>query len=406
MNRLSGDVKILIGLLLFLIIMACLFSGRQPDDGTMDYVPIRSSYSVRRGGVKALYDTLKAIDYPVQRNTSELTAQIDDGVLFVISPITPISQQEWDALAQWVHRGNLLVYACDTAQVPEEFDKDLQISHSAPSAPSFLTPGVRKVDIFGRFRTDTEMQFSESSEAPPKIVTRKIGMGAKPRRVSNAPRLSIIPLFSDSAGTVVGYSRWGRGEVITLADGWLLSNRGINQGDNFRMVLNALQHQNPTRKLMVTFDEYHHGYGGQKGIMSLIDLPAKIGLGVIAVAFILLVFSASRRFGKPIPLLEEGRQRGEYLSSMSALLRRGRATELVRQELGQRFLSETAIAVGVAPESKVDTIILAAEKRYPDKVAVLRELCEAAVSNAPVNDETAILTMARRWHKMKEELTK
>lgn len=402
MNRLSGDVKILIWLLVFLIIMASLFNGGQQGNAISDIVPVRSSYSVRPGGVKALYDTLKAINYPVQRNTSELSAQIEDGVLFIIAPVSTISQQEWDALAQWVHRGNLLVYALNTMQPSELVDKDLQISHSTPTLPSFLTPGVSKVDIFGRYRvSNPEMQFIEASGTPIKKVK-----GAKPRHISNAPLLPVVPLYSDHEGPVVGYSRWGRGEIITLADGWLLSNQGINKGDNFRMVLNALQHRNPTRKLMVTFDEYHHGYGGQKGIMSLIDIPAKIGLGVIAVAFLLLVFSESRRFGKPIPLLEGGRQRGEYLSSMASLLKRGRATELVRKELGQRFLNEVAIAVGVTPGSKVDIIISAAEKRYPDKLAVLRELCEAAVSNVPTNDETAILTMARRWHKMKEELTK
>lgn len=172
------------------------------------------------------------------------------------------------------------------------------------------------------------------------------------------------------------------------------------------MVLNALQHRDPNRRLRITFDEYHHGYGEGEGILSLIDMPAKLGLLQIGVAFLLLVFSASRRFGRPIPLMEGARQRGEYLGSMASLLRKAHATDLVREELGKRFLADIALAVGVAPGSSAEAILSAAQVRHPEKTGVLKELLEAATSEGSLRSEAEILAIAGRWHRMREELTK
>ena len=287
--------------------------------------------------------------------------------------------------------------------MPEGLGKDPAVKSATADVPSFLSLGVGFVGMAGDSRVDikeTAFDNHESADRQFPLRTRK----RKWWESSKGPKRPIIPLFSDDSGAVIGYSSWEKGSVILLADGWPISNRGINKGGNLRMVLNALQRADPNRKLKVTFDEYHHGYGEGEGIMSLIGIPAKLGLLEIGIAFLLLVFASSRRFGRPNPLMEGARQRGEYLSSMASLLRKAQATDLVRAELGGRFLADIAVAVGVAPGSNVDVILSAAQQRYPEKIAVLVELCEAAVSGDSVRGEAAILAMARRWHKMREEL--
>ena len=182
------------------------------------------------------------------------------------------------------------------------------------------------------------------------------------------------PLYSDRHGTTISYSRVGDGEVVYLSESWPLSNAGIARGDNFVVVLNALRHRDPNRALAITFDEYHHGYSSGEGIMSLLSKPAKLGLGLLGVAFLLLLFSVSRRFGRPIELKEGARQRGEYLSSMSSLLHRAKATDLVRKELGKKFLADAAAVLGLAPNAGLDQILQAATVRCPDKAAELEKL--------------------------------
>lgn len=190
---------------------------------------------------------------------------------------------------------------------------------------------------------------------------------------------------------------------MAISSDWSLSNNGIKSADNILLVLNALHHRDPERKLTVTFDEYHQGYGRGKGIASLITFPAKLGLAQIAMAFLLLVFAVSRRFGTPIPLRESARQRSEYLSSMSSLLRRGRATRLVRSELGQRFKQDVARSLGLPPSAEPEAILEAATRNRPDKAEALRELLNLVSSQNDI-DEGALLALTARWHDMRKEL--
>lgn len=194
--------------------------------------------------------------------------------------------------------------------------------------------------------------------------------------------------------------------MILLSESWPLTNSGINSGDNLILVMNAINHRTPDRRLAVTFDEFHHGYGRGEGIMSLITGPARWGLAEILVAFVLMIFATSRRFGVPINLREGIRQRGEYLGSMSSLLRRAKATDIVRKRLGRRFMEEAARAVGLPPNSSADDIVAAAEQRRPDIAGELRKLVIEAASVNAREDEANVLALARAWHKMRKELTK
>lgn len=202
------------------------------------------------------------------------------------------------------------------------------------------------------------------------------------------------------------FMKWGKGSVVYMPGGWPLSNEGIAQGDNLAVVLNAINYRMPGGKPQITFDEFHHGYGAQQGIMSLLDTPARLALAELALAFVILVFASSRRFGRVIPLREGVRQRGEYLGSMSALLKRARATDLVREELGRRFLADVAGTVGVSPHAGVGAIIDAATIRRPDKASEIQQLCTAAATADPTANEATLVALARKWQKMRKELRK
>ena len=218
--------------------------------------------------------------------------------------------------------------------------------------------------------------------------------------------LPLVPLFKNSTGgTTAALCRCGRGGVIALSGAWAVSNEGIGRDDNLILALNALNHRDPTRKLSVTFDEYHHGYGAYAGIMSLIGTPARLGLAQIAMAFVLLVFAVSRRFGRPIPLREGGRPRNEYLSSMSALLRRAHAIEVVRLELERKFMEDMASALGLRPTDEPERFLEAVASRRPDKVQELRRLLtEAPTVPQSGAREASLLTLEARRHQIRKEL--
>lgn len=215
-----------------------------------------------------------------------------------------------------------------------------------------------------------------------------------------------MPLFADSAGTTVAFSGWGRGGVVLLGTSWALSNEGIAMGDNLALVLNALAWRD-SRPPAVTFDEFHHGYGRRPGILSLIDVPARLGLAQLGLAFLLLLFALAVRFGQPVPLHEERRTRSEYLSSMSALLRKGHAVDLARAELGRQFLADAGRVLGLPPGAAPKAVLQAAAARRPNRADTLQRLIEAAAQPPEEGlDEARLLALARQWHQERKELAK
>ena len=76
MRAVSKDIKVLIGLLVILLI-ASLLASRQQGTSEFEILPRRTTYSARPGGVKALYETLRALDYPVQRSTHKISEGIE-----------------------------------------------------------------------------------------------------------------------------------------------------------------------------------------------------------------------------------------------------------------------------------------------------------------------------------------
>ncbi len=227
-----------------------------------------------------------------------------------------------------------------------------------------------------------------------------------PCEPKGSKKYAIAPLFLDDDGVTLASMKWGRGTVIVMPGSSSLTNFGIGKGGNLNIILNALDYRMPGGKPAVTFDEFHHGYGTQEGIMSLIGFPAKLGLATLAFAFLLLVFATSRRFGQIVPLIKVTRQRGEYLGSMSALLKKAHATDIVLEELGRRFINDVAHSMGLSPNAGLVAIMQEASVRYPEKVNALSELCQAATEKGSRANEASVFALARKWHKMRKELKK
>lgn len=178
-----------------------------------------------------------------------------------------------------------------------------------------------------------------------------------------------------------------------------MSNYGIKSDDNLVLLLNAINRAGRGRP-KVMFDEYHHGYGESPGIMSLIGPEARLGLAQLGMAFLLLLFAVSRRFGRPILLRENVRFRSEYLSSMALLLRKASALDLVVRETDRKFRADICRWLGLPPDASRETITAAVEERRPDKVREITSLLESAPS-----DEKSVMALQARRIQLRKELT-
>lgn len=397
---------ILFSLLLLLVFASLLAGGNRQDDSDLELIPRRTSYSTKAGGVKALYDTLHRLDFPVRRSITEIDDSLEDGVLFIISPEVSIMDREWEALRNWVARGNTLILADNMPSTPDYKNNKVTTYKAPPVYPSFLSDGIESVGFAGKTRiVDQQLTLSNGTVGSTSYVNGKSMDSPVPLEEKTNPDIGVplVPLFGDTDGAVVACGNWGEGKVIMIYDGWPLSNQGIGARDNFAMILNALKDREMRKGHKIIFDEFHHGYGKQKGIASLIGPSAKLGLAQLALAFLILVFSSAHRFGRPIPLMEGTRQRGEYLSSMAALLHKARAFDLVREELGKKFIKDLADILKVSPNTPLEDMVNIARSRYPDKTASIEELVGEAFGSGE-GSETSIFNLAGRWYKMREEL--
>ncbi len=161
MPRLSRDMWIVIAMLVVLIVAASLMGGgkRADKESGLSFRPTTYSYSPF--GLQGLYDTLHKLGYGVRRNLAPLSTAPEDGVLFLVSPETPLTHTESNVVRDWVERGNTLVYTTNYTLKLIDSDKPPKTMTSTAAAPSFLSPGVNSFEVIDDYRiTDDAWDFN------------------------------------------------------------------------------------------------------------------------------------------------------------------------------------------------------------------------------------------------------
>jgi len=400
MARFSQDAKLIIILALILIAIGIIGSkGGQDSDQTAGMMPRLTTYSNRPFGVMALYKCLDRLKFHPSRNLRKLSSSLPNGVLFILNPELPLEDDEWKSLQAWVSQGNTLVFADNYLGLDIDFLKESKSQPALPVMPSFLSNQVKHIRVpLGTSIDESEWCFADLDARP--ALFRTLKKASRKHKPTDAR--SSVPMFAAQSNTSVTYTKWGKGSVIHLCSPWMLCNQGIAKDDNIVFILNVLSDLNP--KSSVVFDEYHHGYQEDSGIMSLFKLPAKVGLGQIVLAFILLVFALSRRMGRPIPLVENKRTRSEYLGSMSSIFAKANAVDAAKSELDRQFLADLSRFFHLPASASSQMIIKAAADQhltnYEELVALVRS------TSQPVTDPHALLLLARRRYQLRKELVK
>lgn len=149
------------------VLTAVTFLGQSNPTG-LEIFPLRTSYSNRPNGTKALYLTFKELNFPVARSSTDFTRLPNKGrLLLVISPRHAVTPTEWAALKNWVAEGRTVCFGLEDQLVPEwaenamESPDDVFAVHTAlPAAPTALSEHVKELHFKGINRLDA--QFYES----------------------------------------------------------------------------------------------------------------------------------------------------------------------------------------------------------------------------------------------------
>ena len=218
----------------------------------------------------------------------------------------------------------------------------------------------------------------------------------------NAPFLHI----SNGTQNIVVDFPYGAGEIVVISDPYIVSNAGIGIVDNSQLALNILG----SRKGRIFFNEYHHGYGGNRGnIFAYFAGTPVIAIGIQILLLIGVFFwSQSRRFARPVPVPETDRlSKLEYVGAMAELQQRTKAYDLALENIFSEFKRSATKLLGLdgLNTSPKDLAKAVAERVGDNEMEIYHLLadCQDIIHGEPTNRKQ-VLELTQRLRELEAKL--
>lgn len=410
-------------------------SGDEQTDSEMS--PNRSTYYAGATGTRALYDLLSESGYKVMRWREIPEKLLTDGgqnvrtfVIIGNTPV-PIEDEQAKSLLFWVEQGGALVLV-DRTPAPNLLPStgswnvrtltgplptfDVEPSRRedmtakapvAPAQPTLLTHSVESV-MPSRFASTFHIFSNEKKDSDPTAGWPELGTdedneyepgdenAASPEEPSPASPAPVVHL-SDSRGPLLLDYRHGLGRIVLLSDPYIYSNGGIGLHDNLQLAINMLA----SREGLIAFDEYHQGRGVTRNalISYFSGTPILALLGQFALLVLVILWTRSRRFARPLPLSQiDRRSTLEFVASMAELQQRSRAFDLAIENIYSRTRRVLARYAGVeynSPRAEIASRVAARSSLEARSLEVLMRQCEEAINGAPVTERQTIQLVKR-----------
>ena len=387
-----------------------------------EFAPNRSTYNSGQTGTRAIYQLLEESGTPVARwrkHYSSLDAEAEDSILVIIGPFQSgqkISEEEAFALQVWISTGGRVLIISRSpfdqfgdpairAKAPEK----LPVHYETPeqfidresdeliAQPTELTRGLRGLALSD---FATRMIFHPQDRAKA-ARTGVVETAPSPEEYSAPALYAPVIHLGDKDGAALADFTYGEGRVIFLSDPFVMANNGIARGGNLTLAMNMLRSMgSPDRRIF--FDEFHHGYyeGGNPLVNYFRGTPAPWlllqGLGLS----LLIVYTYSRRFARPLPLPQVPRHSPlEFVGSMANLQQAAQARELALENIYPRFKAGLCRRLGLSSRASRDEIVAGARRRRLaiSEIELRQTLSDAEMTLAgePIDDARLLALVSR-----------
>ncbi len=374
---------------IFLIILLCavlviitFFVLQRSTQSTSSDTPY-STYSGSLNGVKPLYDTLKKLNFRVERVRAEpYTLSPNLSVLFLVQPHDVLKAETRVEMQAFVEQGGILVVA--TTQNLHGLVSDYGLEIVEAEKPLITSLRLAPNPFFEDTPVDHFISFTACGIHP---VERELA-----------------PLFGVGTEYSLVTFRVGAGRVFVLSCPYIFTKHGLGFEENATLVYNLLTYLPP--KSRIGFDEYHHGFRSQtesrsrSGTGQLVRLfwGVPIGWALVYAGMLILIFLLlrGRRFGQPIePDRSRRRLSSEYVLAMENLYRKGRKRDAILEHIRNEFRRTLAAPWNITPTLDIPTFVDEIAKRKPIDADELRSLLEALEQTIELS-EHRLLTLAQR----------
>lgn len=200
---------------------------------------------------------------------------------------------------------------------------------------------------------------------------------------------------------------YGAGQIVFLADPYIVSNAGINLVDNARLATNVVAANSGGT---IAFDEYHQGYGADENnlLTYFAETPLPAALAQLLLLVAVILFTQSRRFARPLPAFEANRlTKLEYVSAMAELQRRTRAFDLALENIFNEFRRRATRLFGLdnftTPNKDLAQKIAERTKAGEPEIYDLLSKCQNII-RGDATDKSEVLELARRLRELEEKL--
>ncbi len=376
---------LLVGVLVMLL-------SRASDRG--DFAEPLSTYRSKPDGARALYLLAERMHLPVERRHLDLE-QIDGHPVLVMlgsegdKPEAPfgfdagtdtdvwhferLTKYESTELLRAVDDGATLLYAI-SREHPLLEELKVQFTRAEDPASRTLLPLTPSPFVEGVRQVQTRISGYVSAD------------GALP--------LLIDDHDPDRRAVALLLSR-GKGRVLVLAAPTMAANRDLAQEDNAAFLLDALRALQPEPHSPIQFDEFHHGFSGERSVAryaSRYGLPWIVAQGLFA---LFLWTIALRRLGTMRPP-QQDQQRGgaDYLLAMARIYQLGKHRTHAAEALVRGVVRQLQGVVSLPRTASLDQVAEAlAHQGRTALSSGLRELRDQAKADP---DEAALLNLSRK----------
>lgn len=230
-----------------------------------------------------------------------------------------------------------------------------------------------------------------------KVVTEKVE--------SIALNAAFVHLANNQKTILVDFP-YGSGQIVYLTDPYIVSNAGVSLVDNAQLAINIIA----SREGLIAFDEYHHGYGAAENrlLEYFAGTPVLWILAQVILLVILLLWSQSRRFARPLPVNEPNRlSKLEYVAAFAELQQRTKAYDLALENIYSEFRRSMTRLFGMDnyTTSRKELAQMIAERGRFNELEVfnLIKQCEEIIHGEPTNKKE-ILRLTSRLREIEETL--
>ena len=289
--------RVLIAFVTLLAIGLIVSPAAGPNSGGL-----LTSYASDPGGARGFAETSRRLGWPTAQLTDRLGGPLDSTAIYaILRPAVPLTSSEVSAVLEAVRRGAGLFL------VPR-FGSALMDSLGIAVIPG-PPLGVTRADLAAW----DSLGVVPSARWP--LLVLEIGDDG-PDSVVTMLAVHGRELQPDTAFPVVVGVPYGKGRIVIMSHGALLSNVMFRDRRNAVLPIRLLEWVAPGRRPTIVFTEYHQGHGQHASVMAtigreLVDTPGgRAVLHLLAAAGVLLLAVGVR------PIAPRGRIHSERRSPL------------------------------------------------------------------------------------------